>query len=312
MKPLFSLAAVLAVAATSAAAQTAPPASYGKAPWWMKDQVIAQTGFVITEVPANRASFSATFLTSDKTVEAAQAQAVERTRGLQQSLAGLGKDKVLVTTEFSMRALYEQYRDKEGNLIDNERGDKIRGYEVVVTIGVEVRDVDLLSAAYGRVMAASPTSAEDIEFRLTPDAKLIAWLDTESVKDARVRAQGAAAANSIVLGRILTIDPTGRACEADILAPAPQIDIDGDGEEVVVTGIRRLRRADTDVDSITAEDIGSFPDKSVGEALQRVSGVTINRFAAEQIEANALKNPFLQTPPLVRKTATACVVFGLN
>ena len=40
------------------------------------------------------------------------------------------------------------------------------------------------------------------------------------------------------------------------------------------------RSADTVVDSITATDIGAFPDKSVAEALQRVPGVTVNRFAA--------------------------------
>ena len=58
-------------------------------------------------------------------------------------------------------------------------------------------------------------------------------------------------------------------------------------DDIVVTGIRanlesaqnRKRNADTVVDSITAEDIGSFPDKSVAEALQRVPGITVIRFA---------------------------------
>src|SRR3546814_6951642 len=58
-------------------------------------------------------------------------------------------------------------------------------------------------------------------------------------------------------------------------------------DDIVVMGIRknlesaqnRKRNADTVVDSITAEDIGSFPDKSVAEALQRVPGITVIRFA---------------------------------
>ena len=57
---------------------------------------------------------------------------------------------------------------------------------------------------------------------------------------------------------------------------------------IIVTGQRRAlqtsqgikRNADTVVDSITATDIGAFPDKSVAEALQRVPGITVNRFAA--------------------------------
>ena len=59
-------------------------------------------------------------------------------------------------------------------------------------------------------------------------------------------------------------------------------------EEVIVTGYAESLRtaqaikenADVVVDSITSEDIGALPDRSVTEALQRVPGVSINRFAA--------------------------------
>ena len=56
-------------------------------------------------------------------------------------------------------------------------------------------------------------------------------------------------------------------------------------DEVIVTGLRASLESaqtiklesDTFVDSITATDIGAFPDKSVAEALQRVPGVTVSR-----------------------------------
>lgn len=59
-------------------------------------------------------------------------------------------------------------------------------------------------------------------------------------------------------------------------------------EEVIVQGIRTSledaqtikREADTVKDVITASDIGALPDKSVTEALQRVPGVTVGRFAS--------------------------------
>jgi TonB-dependent receptor len=55
--------------------------------------------------------------------------------------------------------------------------------------------------------------------------------------------------------------------------------------EVIVTGMRASLESaqaiklgsDTFVDSITAQDIGAFPDKSVAEALQRVPGITVSR-----------------------------------
>lgn len=56
---------------------------------------------------------------------------------------------------------------------------------------------------------------------------------------------------------------------------------------IIVTGVRRAlqtararkKNADTVMDSITATDIGAFPDKSVADALQRVPGITVTRFA---------------------------------
>jgi len=63
-------------------------------------------------------------------------------------------------------------------------------------------------------------------------------------------------------------------------APAPE-----EMEEVVVSGIRasmrnslEVKRASIQVvDAISAEDVGDFPDKNIGEAIQRVPGVQINR-----------------------------------
>ena len=71
-------------------------------------------------------------------------------------------------------------------------------------------------------------------------------------------------------------------------APATSEDAEARQETVVVLGIRSSiqsaqaikRNAETFVDAITSEDIGALPDRSVTEALQRVPGVTISRFAA--------------------------------
>ncbi|MEP9400344.1 TonB-dependent receptor [Sphingomonas sp. VNH70] len=70
--------------------------------------------------------------------------------------------------------------------------------------------------------------------------------------------------------------------------PSPAKDDAPAGDEIVVTGIRASlakaqdikRDSATVVDAITAEDIGALPDRSVNEALQRVPGVAITRFAA--------------------------------
>src|SRR5690554_1448524 len=61
-------------------------------------------------------------------------------------------------------------------------------------------------------------------------------------------------------------------------------------EEIIVSGTRQnlqnaqdiKRDADTFVDAISAEDIGSLPDRSVLEAMQRMPGVSIERFQAPE------------------------------
>jgi len=56
-------------------------------------------------------------------------------------------------------------------------------------------------------------------------------------------------------------------------------------EEIEVTGIRGAlkqgldtkRFSDSVMDSVSAEDVGKFPDKNIGDALQRIPGVTVDR-----------------------------------
>jgi TonB-dependent receptor len=78
---------------------------------------------------------------------------------------------------------------------------------------------------------------------------------------------------TIVGGSVLINPAFAQAQEPDVV------------DEVVVTGLRASLESaqtiklesDTFVDSITATDIGAFPDKSVAEALQRVPGITVSR-----------------------------------
>lgn len=57
------------------------------------------------------------------------------------------------------------------------------------------------------------------------------------------------------------------------------------GEEIVVRGyrgslrtsIREKREATVQIDAITAEDIGDFPDANLAESLQRLPGVSVDR-----------------------------------
>lgn len=90
---------------------------------------------------------------------------------------------------------------------------------------------------------------------------------------------------------------------ADVYAQTPAT-TDGDNlEEVVVMGVRAseqrsidLKRAAASVtDSISAEDIGKLPDRTITDSLQRITGVQINRDGGEGSSVNVRGLPQVGT-----------------
>ena len=295
MSRLIAVAVLAAVAAPAvlapgvAAAQT-PPATIGEryipAPWWMREPVIASIGEVRTQVPANRAGFAASFQSIDRTAADASRKAADQIRALSQALAAYGAEVVRVETTVSTRPLYDQYRDESGVLRDNARADRIERYQADATINVTVRDTRVLERVYATVVAAQPNSIGQVWFNLEPDNAVKSWLQGEAVKDAAARARAAASNAGASLGEVKVIDPTGRACETDVLAGWPAY---GSG------GLA------TDVDF---EPAFAPPPPPPSPVIARGAAAP----SEQQIEAARLA---LQ-PPLRELTDRACVVYALD
>ena len=216
---------LLALAAATPALAQVPPAELGQrtvpAPWWMRDPVVVALGSVRTELPANRARFAARFAAVERTAADANAAAAKRAHDLDASLRALGAERVRLTTTFATRPLYDQYRTKDGNLVDNARGDKIDRYEVTAIVGIDVRDMALLERAYRTVVAAKPTAIDNLFFNLEPDNGVKTWLTAESIKDAARRARLSVEAAGGRLGAPKIIDPTGAVCQTQVFAGWP-------------------------------------------------------------------------------------------
>ncbi|OQW41750.1 MAG: hypothetical protein A4S12_07685 [Proteobacteria bacterium SG_bin5] len=221
MRPLLL---PLLLLGSAASAQT-PPAVLGDryvpAPWWMREPVIASLGRVRTELPANRARFSATFSAVERDAAAATGAAARQVAALDTVLRAIGAERARLTTTFATRALYDQYRDKDGRLIENQRADKIDRYEVAALIEIEVRDISVLERVYNAVLAAKPTSVGSVSFRLEPDNVQKRALADAAMRDAAARARAAVEAAGARLGPVKVVDPTARVCRTDILAGWP-------------------------------------------------------------------------------------------
>ena len=293
---LIATAAPVVGLPAAATAQT-PPATIGDryvpAPWWMRDPVIASVGHVRTEIPANQSGFSAAFQSIDRSAADASRKAADQIRALSQALAAYGVDKVRVETTLTTRPLYDQYRDEAGVLRDNVRADRIERYQADATVTVTIRDVAVLKRVYATVVASQPTSIGQVWFNLQPDNAVKTWLQGEAVKDAARRAREAASNAGGSLGGVRVIDPTGRACETDVLAGWPSY---SNGASLA-----------TDVDGYNRSDISpTYAPSPAPPPPPPPPGAAAPSEA--QIEAARLA---LQ-PPLRELTDRACVVYALN
>ena len=299
MRPV--LAALLLCAVSAPALAQTPPATIGQqyvpAPWWMRDPVIASIGYVRVELQANRAGFNATFQTVDRSVAEASRKAADQVRALSQTLAAYGVETVRVETRLTTQPLYDQYRDENGVLRDNTRADRIERYQAQATVTLSIRDVRQLERIYATVVASQPNSISQVYFSLEPDNVAKSNLAAAAMRDARTRAEAAAENAGATLGSVRVIDPTGRACQTDVLAGWPSY---GSGagqattvDAVVVTG----SRAREDRLEYSAPPAAPPPPPAPGQAPDEA-----------QIEAARLA---LQ-PPLQTLTDQACVVYGLN
>lgn len=299
------LPAVLALSALGVAvappvlAQT-PPATIGQqyvpAPWWMRDPVIASIGSVRVEITANRAGFNATFQSIERSAAEASRKAADQVRALSQTLAGYGADKVRVETTLTTRPLYEQYRDEAGNLRDNIRPDKIQRYQTEASVRLTLRDIAVLERVYATVVATQPTTISPVWFNLEPENSWKANLAAEAMKDARRRAEAAATHAGAQLGSVRVIDPTGRACQTDVLAGWPSYQAAGGQastvDEITVTG-SRMAPPPPPPPAAPPPPRPSAPGQPPSET---------------EIEAARLA---LQ-PPMQVLTDSACVVYGLR
>lgn len=94
--------------------------------------------------------------------------------------------------------------------------------------------------------------------------------------------------------------------DTDSQASAPQAEEPRPADQIVVTGFRRAyadalnikRESDQITDSISSDGLGRFPDLNVGEAIQRIPGVQINREADSRnatISLRGLPGSFART-----------------
>ncbi len=147
----------------------------------------------------------------------------------------------------------------------------------------------IAGAAHAQSATANGKSTDTTKAKSAPSTRQAKSLRTKAV---RIASSGALPANGAGLVAQNTQAAAGSAAQTQTTA-APSGESANALQEIVVTGIRgSLQRALQIkemslgvVDAISAEDIGQFPDASVGAAIGRIPGVTVNRGSINQMSS---------------------------
>lgn len=219
MKNALSVAIILLAAAPAAFAQSASPTGgrdYQEdvyvTPYWTRMPVIEAIGRANMQVAPNRASFSVTYMETDKDADDAMKLAVQRGKVAYDAIKKIAGDKAIVQSSVSVEPYYQQYRNKDGDKVENDRADKIEGYEARVSLTVQVEDVPMAGKARAGALALGPETSTPLRTYLEATTEMNRAAYEAAVADGAARAKATASASGSKLGKLLVVQEGGGPC----------------------------------------------------------------------------------------------------
>ncbi len=255
--------AFLAAGTTAAAAQEA-----FERPYWLDRSVIEVIGRAQIEVQPDEARFSVTFREVARDSLSATQGATDRARLATAAIRSRGGDAVEINSSADIDAIYEEYRNREGDRQSSERADQIANYSVSVTLDITVKDIARAANVRAAAMAVGPEEAGDLGFVLRETAPAMRRAYGSAVEDAAARARISAQASGAQLGRLLVLQEGQGPCLGHwVSAPSrtrnlqntPVTQATESGDEIIVTGSRigELRLSAQDIARMQLpEDLG--------------------------------------------------------
>jgi len=201
MNRILCIAAATASLSAGASAQD----DIFEQPYWTERPVIEAMGRAQIEVMPNRARFSVSFVETDKDSDDAMALAVERARAAYETIKTVAGDEARVTTSVSVSPYFEQYRDRDGDRIENRRADKVAGYEARASLNVVATDTAKAGNARAAALALGPQESGSMSIYLEETTELLQQAHAAAVADASARARLGAEAAGTSLGRLLVL-----------------------------------------------------------------------------------------------------------
>jgi len=212
MSKLNLLLGISLFVSAAAAAQSSEGDLVFQQPYWTERPVIETLGRASLELPPNRGQFSVQFVETDREAKDAMRTAVERARAAYAAIKSVAGENSEVTTSVMVEPYYEQYRDSDGDRIENRRADKVKGYEAQVSVQVLVKNVELAGTARAAALALGPERADPLRLYLERTADVLQQSYEAAVRDGSARARISAAAAGATLGDLLVVQEGSGPC----------------------------------------------------------------------------------------------------
>lgn len=287
MSKLNLLLGVALFVSAAAAAQSSEGSVVFEQPYWTERPVIETLGRASLELPPNRGQFSVQFVETDRDAKDAMQAAVERARAAYAAIKSVAGETSEVTTSVMVEPYYEQYRDSDGDRIENRRADKVKGYEAQVSVQVLVKNVELAGTARAAALALGPERADPLRLYLERTADVLQQSYEAAVRDGSARARISAAAAGATLGDLLVVQEGNGPCLGRWTSSAGRVVAD------------RVRRAPS---SPVLETV------NVTASKRRVSGQ--DGIVVSQSEIDALNLP--SDRPMQTVEAQVCMIYAVG
>lgn len=263
---------------TAAAPPDVPPYA-ALQPYWASRPVIEAIGRADLRFQPNRVALRVEMFAVNANsnvalneVSAAAQAAVARAR----EIAG---DKAKISATSSVEINYEQYRERDGTRIENERLDKVESYTHTWTVSVELSDIALLPRVRAALLAGE--NAQQVgaaQFRLEPDAAQARAVWQAAVEDGRERARIAATAHGGTLRLLVLQEGRNECLSSPTTDAAPRMAFQdrttngaafAEAGEVILRGARNARVAANYVMPAEPEPVSLTAQVCMVYALER-------------------------------------------
>jgi len=216
-------------------------------PYWARKPVVEILGRSKMEFESNKAKLKFIVAEVDKDPEQALLKVSKNTQPVIEKIMGiLGKDG-RVDVNYYRDVIYQQYKDKDGNKIENTREDKIENYVIGWSIIIETKNISLIPKIRAEVLAIENSRMTDkVEYSFSPTPIQERHLFTAAIEDGKERAKIISDSYGVKLKLLITQEGRSECLSSPSgygeTNSGSMKSYSGDKESIAVTGTRMKPR----------------------------------------------------------------------